>query len=295
MLHTTRYIVTVKGSPLNGHTSHIEKVLLPNGAEHATADIQAQIKTQIKMQLEAQLKAHPEGAHVPIRFIVTVDGSPSKGYTAKVEKVPSPVKPSVVTKEEQERIMASQKLRKGMIINKVENAVDKAEAASRSALFFLNKMRKYTNIENDEIGWAKMTKTAIDTAATDAEAAMTAVMDAEDEIKADILKNDMATMMEEALTMSYRANNIMKDVLDEITPVKEGKNNIKQVKQVKKQVNIPLWDNLLEVKKVTQQAYYLWKDINTIINPSSKGGYRNYRNQTYRKYKHIKYNTLRKS
>ena len=135
--YTSQYIVTVNGSPRDGHTSNIEKVVLPNGVEYTLPNIQRQIKAQ----LYERRQTYPEEAYLPTRFIVKVDGSPSDGYTADAEKI----KPrKVPTKEELQT-------QREVVKKAVKEAFTTAEAAAFSAVYFLSKMDVRANIEVEKM------------------------------------------------------------------------------------------------------------------------------------------------
>jgi hypothetical protein len=252
--------VTVKGSQRDGYTSHIEKVLLPNGVEDTSAAI----------------KAQPEGLDAVIRFIVTVNGSPSDGYTTEIEELKPP---KVLTEEEQKKAIESLKLRRGSVIATVQKAGLTAEKAASHAVNLLRLLYNIgTNINTNETKEAGDTINAMDEAVTAAENAVNAVENAEDAIKAKILNEDIAVMLENAMTMSNEANALMKNAVGDMKD--------------KTEVNRPLRDKVIEAKKAVEQAMYKWKEIHKIMISLSTGGYRNH---TYRNHKKRKHKTIRKS
>jgi hypothetical protein len=279
MADTTQYIVTVNGSPHDGYTSHIEKVLLPNGVS-TKMEQSAAIKAQLQEHIQKYLKEHPEKVQILVRFIVTVKGSPHNGYTAEIEEIQphQPAQPQIKppTKEELKKVEKEKEDIKEQK-EKVAILIAAAANAARVAAFKVVDLFKATN-SNIVKNTCKEAKDAADNAVDAADAVEEAIMMAEKELKDLIMNKITESEVLEAQANSDNAKKAVKNAVDSI--IKNGVYHRELADIVKKAVG------------ATNNARNLWEIIGKKMPPSLKGGYRNH---TYRNHKKRKHKTIRKS
>jgi hypothetical protein len=273
----TQYIVLISGSLHNGYTSHIEKVILPNDAEHGstmstTNDQVAAIKAQLDAQLDAQLKKylheHKEKVQVQVRFIVTVDGSSHNGYTATIEKVkPKIIKEVVIKLVKEARITAQRAQEKVFEWYQL--------LATNEDLMIKNNTRQVcTNAIN-----------AADVAVIAADNAENAIKNAEETInsKMKIMIQKTEVILESIVQYAKNMSITVKATIERAS-AKEGDIVDPSLIKRAKDAVIP-----------AKGARNLWEEIDDRITSISSGGYRKYRSHTYRSHKQRKHNTIRKS
>ena len=269
--HATQYIVLISGSPQDGYTSHIEKMILANSAEHESADIRAQLKAQLEAQIQKYRIEHPEEVKVRVQFIITVNGSPRNGYTATIEKVkPKIIKEVVIKLVKEARITA-------------QRAQEKVFAwysllATNGGMMIKNNTRQICTNAID----------AADVAVIAAENAENAIKNAEETInsKMTIMIQGYENTLEKVVQHATIISTTVKATIERAS-VREG--------DIVDQSMLRLAKNAIPPANGARE---LWEEIDDRITSISSGGYQRYRNQTYRNHKQrkqCKHNTLRKS
>jgi hypothetical protein len=230
------------------------------------------------------------------QFNISVIGSLRNGYTATAEKViassvsylsNAPVEVKSATIEVEAPVlspvqlkleMESQKLRRGAVRSTVKIAADKAETAAKETLTLLGAVGRGMEINSTVLNTSESVMATAKVAVTAADAAINAIKNAEEAVKAGIVNSETEKMADHALKISKEAEVAVKNAVKEVKTIKEGNTSTPSLRNV-----------VIAAKNVADEARKNWAELYDRMNRMSGG-----RKHTQRKHKHQKRYTARK-